>query len=307
LTGHQLRNATLWLARDPGLTTAAFIQYLRERHLASNVEIEEVQPVRWSDLKGVDDVIRTLEAKVALPFENDALTTRLRLKPKRGVLIAGPPGTGKTTIGRALAHRLKSKFFLIDGTVIAGGADFFDDVKDIFERARRNAPSVVFIDDTDVIFDDHANPGFYRYLLTVLDGLESASTERVCVMMTAMNPGALPPAMLRSGRVELWLETRLPDAAAREQILRDRLDGLDAFIAADLTGIAESSRGLTGADLKAIVEDAKLLYAHDVATSVPPRRLEDYFTAAIDEVRANHRSYGRTRTIRPGEPQKIGF
>jgi len=148
--------------------------------------------VRWSDLRGVDDVIRALEAKVALPFENDALTAGLRLKPKRGVLIAGPPGTGKTTIGRALAHRLKSKFFLIDGTVVAGSSDFFDDVKAIFERARRNAPSIVFIDDTDVIFDDNANPGFYRYLLTVLDGLESASSERVCVMMTAMNPGSLP-------------------------------------------------------------------------------------------------------------------
>ena len=57
----------------------------------------------------------------------------------------------------------------------------------------------------------------------------------------------------------------------------------------------------------AIVEDAKLLYAHDVASDTPPRRLEDYFTAAIDEVRANHRNYGRTRTVRPGEPQKIGF
>jgi SpoVK/Ycf46/Vps4 family AAA+-type ATPase len=164
--------------------------------LAGNVHLDEVQPVRWSDLKGVDDVIRALEAKIALPFENDALAAGPRLKPKRGVLIAGPPGSGKTTIGRALAHRLKSKFFLMDGTVVAGSCDFFDEVKEIFERARRNAPSVVFIDDTDVIFDGNANPGFYRYLLTVLDSIESASNERVCVMMTAMNPAALPPAIL---------------------------------------------------------------------------------------------------------------
>ena len=307
LDGHQLRNASLWLGRDPNTTTAAFIEYLREHYLTSNVEIEEVQPVRWSDLKGVDDVIRALEAKVALPFENDELAAGLRLKPKRGVLIAGPPGTGKTTIGRALAHRLKSKFFLMDGTVVAGSSDFFDDVKEIFERARRNAPSIVFIDDTDVIFDDHANPGFYRYLLTVLDGLESASSERVCVMMTAMNPGCLPAAILRSGRVELWLETRLPDAAAREQILRDRLAGIDPFADADLPRIAEFARGLTGADLKAVVEDAKLEFAHDISTGSPTRAPEDYFAGAIEEVRANHRNYGRSRTVRPGEPQKIGF
>jgi transitional endoplasmic reticulum ATPase len=307
LDGHQLRNASLWLGRDPYTTTAAFLDYLREHYLTSNVEIEEVQPVRWSDLKGVDDVIRALEAKVALPFENDELAAGLRLKPKRGVLIAGPPGTGKTTIGRALAHRLKSKFFLIDGTVVAGSCDFFDDVKEIFERARRNAPSIVFIDDTDVIFDDRANPGFYRYLLTVLDGLESASSERVCVMMTAMNPSCLPPAILRSGRVELWLETRLPDAAAREQILRDRLVGIGPFEGADLARIAECARGLTGADLKAVVEDAKLEFAHDLSTGSPTRAPEDYFAGAIEEVRANHRNYGRSRTIRPGAPQKIGF
>jgi predicted AAA+ superfamily ATPase len=305
LNGHQLRNAAIWLGREAD--TEGCIRYLRERHMASNVNIEEVQPVRWSDLRGVDDVIRALEAKVALPFENDALTTNLRLKPKRGVLIAGPPGTGKTTIGRALAHRLKSKFFLIDGTVVAGSGDFFDDVKEIFDRARRNAPSIVFIDDTDVIFDDNANPGFYRYLLTVLDGLESASSERVCVMMTAMNPGCIPAAMLRSGRVDLWLETRLPDARAREQILRDRLAGVDAFASADLAEIAESSHGLTGADLKAVVEDAKLMFAHDVATGSPPRKIEDYFAGAIEVVRTNHRNYGRHRAVRLGEPQKMGF
>jgi transitional endoplasmic reticulum ATPase len=307
LNGHQLRNAAIWLGREADTDTDGCIRYLRERHMASNVDIEEVQPVRWSDLRGVDDVIRALEAKVALPFENDALATNLRLKPKRGVLIAGPPGTGKTTIGRALAHRLKSKFFLIDGTVVAGSGDFFDDVKEIFNRARRNAPSIVFIDDTDVIFDDKANPGFYRYLLTVLDGLESASSERVCVMMTAMNPGCIPAAMLRSGRVELWLETRLPDASAREQILRDRLAGVDAFASADLAEIAEASQGLTGADLKAVVEDAKLLFAHDVATGTPPRKMEEYFAGAIEEVRTNHRNYGRDRAVRLGEPQKMGF
>ena len=307
LNAHQLVNASVWLARNPDLTTEVFVEYLRSQDMASNVELDEVQPVKWSDLKGVDDVIRILEAKVALPFENDELATRFRLKPKRGVLLAGPPGTGKTTIGRALAHRLKSKFFLIDGTVVAGSGDFYEDVKQIFDNARRNAPSIVFIDDTDVIFEGNGDGAFCRYLLTILDGLESASSERVCVMMTAMNPGSLPPAMLRSGRVELWLETRLPDAVAREEILRDRLAGLDDFAAADLTQVAGDAKGLTGADLKAVVEDAKLLFAHDVSTGTPTRPLEAYFADAITEVRTNHRNYGRQRPVRLGEPVKLGF
>jgi SpoVK/Ycf46/Vps4 family AAA+-type ATPase len=191
------------LRLQSNLDTERCIEYLQRENLTSNVEIQEVTPVDWNDLKGVADVIEALEAKIALPLENDALAAELQLKPKRGVLLAGPPGTGKTTIGRALAHRLKSKFFLIDGTIIAGSDDFHNDVKKVFDDAKKNAPAIIFIDDTDVIFEGGNANGFYRYLLTMMDGLESASAERICVMMTAMNVSSLPAAMLRSGRVEL--------------------------------------------------------------------------------------------------------
>ena len=308
LNGHQLRNAGLWLGRNAGATTEAFTEYLREHSLASNVEISQVAPVDWKDLKGVDDVIRALEAKIALPLENDALAAELRLKPKRGVLLAGPPGTGKTTIGRALAHRLKSKFFLIDGTMVAGSRCFYEKLKEVFDAAKKNAPSVVFIDDSDVMFEGNGDPGLYRYLLTVLDGIESAGTERVCVMMTAMNPGALPPAMLRSGRVELWLETRLPDADARAEILSERLAGLpEPLNGADTARLAAAAHGLTGADLKAVVEDGKLLFAHDVSTGTPARPVEEYFLEAIREVRENHRNYSKKRPAAFGAPARVGF
>ena len=101
LSAQRLKNACNWLAREKETETADFIEYLRSHDASSNVELEEVQRVDWKDLKGVDGVIRELEAKIALPFENDALSAELRLKPKRGVLLAGPPGTGKTTIGQA--------------------------------------------------------------------------------------------------------------------------------------------------------------------------------------------------------------
>ncbi len=303
LTAEQLRHTCIWLIHGNSVDTGAMIEYLRSHFRVSNVELEEVQRVTWSDLKGVDDVIRELEAKVALPFENDSLRQELDLKPKRGVLLAGPPGTGKTTIGRALAHRLKSKFFLIDGTVVSGSRDFHHKVDQVFEAARRNAPSIVFIDDADVIFEGEENRGLYRYLLTILDGLESASSERVCVMMTAMHPGSLPRALLRSGRVELWLETALPDAGARAAILRERLAGLPAPIGQPNVGrIASASHGLSGADLKNVVDDAKLQFAHDRSTGNTGLPAEDYFLRAVESVRANRRKYSHGRTA-----VKVGF
>src|SRR5271165_230786 len=308
LTAWQLRNACAAVAHDRELKTEQFIEYLTEQDIVSNVEIEEVQPVDWRDLKGMDDVVSALEAKIALPLENSKLAEELRLKPRRGVLLAGPPGTGKTTIGRALAHRLKGKFFLIDGTIIARTDDFYRAVRKVFAAAARNAPAVIFIDDTDLIFEGNGDSGFYRYLATMLDGLESASAERVCVMMTAMDPGSLPPALLRSGRVELWLETRLPDAAARAAIVGEKLAVLPAPIGtADIPLLAAASQGLTGADLKAIIEDGKLSFAHDIASGRTPRPADDYFLDAIEAVRTNRRNYSRRKPAVFSEAAKIGF
>jgi transitional endoplasmic reticulum ATPase len=308
LNAHQLRNASVWLRRENALDTDGFIEYLKAQDMQSNVEIEEVAKVDLKDLKGIDAVIQALEAKIALPFENSALAAELGLKAKRGVLLAGPPGTGKTTVGRALAHRLKSKFFLIDGTMIAGSHDFFGKINRVFEAAKKNAPAVIFIDDADVIFEGEGDRGFCRYLLTMMDGLEGASAERVCVIMTAMEPGSLPAAVLRSGRVELWLEMRLPDQEARSAILRGSLAKLSASMGdIEVASLAAASRGLTGADIKAVVEDGKLLFAYDKANALPMRRVEDYFLEAIETVRANRLRYARRKGLQAIETVRVGF
>jgi transitional endoplasmic reticulum ATPase len=308
LNAHQLRIASISLAGDRTLSTDSFIAFLSSRNMASNVDLEEVPPVDWKQLKGIDSLIQALETKVAFPFENADISAEFGLKPKRGVLLAGPPGTGKTTIGRALAHRLKSKFFLVDGTVVAGSGDFYCEIDSIFEAARRNAPSIIFIDDADVIFEDNNDSGFYRYLLTMLDGLKSASASQVCVMMTAMEVSSLPPALVRSGRIELWLETRLPDQSARETILRENLStSPEPIRSADADCLARASSGLSGADLKSVLEDGKLELAYGLATQAPACAVEEYFLRAIRTIKANRRIYGRKRSRPFGAETQFGF
>ncbi len=98
LTAHQLRNTCVGVDREQPIDTEVVTEFLASQNMTSNVEIEEVAPVDWKDLKGVDDVIEALETKIAFPFDSGQIAADLTLNPKRGVLLAGPPGTGKTTI-----------------------------------------------------------------------------------------------------------------------------------------------------------------------------------------------------------------
>jgi len=310
LNAHQLKAACQWLVNYKELTTELFIEYLRSQRLASNVDLGEVQQVELKDLKGVDDVLRSLEINIVLPLQNDELANRFRLRSKRGVLLYGPPGTGKTTVGRALAHRLKGKFFLIDGTFIAGTNNFYDRINHVFEAAKDNAPSVIFIDDADAIFEDGEERGLYRYLLTMIDGLESESAGRVCVMMTAMDVAHLPPALVRSGRVELWLEMKLPTPQARTEILSALVQNLpDELQQLDIAQLTAATEGFTGADLKAMVEDGKAIYVFDKANNLEPQPITEYFLRAITTVKENKEHYAAAEAqalVQPKSPM-AGF
>lgn len=291
LNAHQLKSACVWLKETKDLDTDRFIDYMRSQRMGSNVDLEEVEEVDLRSLRGVDDVLESLEANLIVPLERDDLATEYGIQPKRGVLLAGPPGTGKTTIGRALAHRLRSKFFLIDGTFISGSREFYGKIQQVFEAAKNNAPAIIFIDDSDVIFEDKEDFGLYRFLLTMLDGLESESNKRICIMMTTMDVASVPPALVRSGRIELWLETRHPDEEARLQIIEDNVHKFPKEWKVDARAVAQATDGLTGADLKRLVDDAKILFAFDKSRNAKCNDAQHYLDRATETIRSNKTKY----------------
>ncbi|WP_296615439.1 AAA family ATPase [Sphingomonas sp.] len=269
--------------------TAAFADIIGNSVTRSNVRLSEVENLAFEDLPGSEHIAETLETHVVLPFERPEVARRLGIKARRGVMLFGPAGTGKTTMGRALAHRMKGKFFVIDGTVATEpGHAFAARVNAIIDQAKKNAPSVLFIDDADTLFTIPHAVGMVRSLLSLLDGVESDTAGKVCVMMTVMDARKVPDAILRSGRVELWLETEFPQAPLRARILARWIEarGEGAFPpgAIDYDEFAGLTERFNPADLRRVVGDAALLYAADLAAGTQTGSASDYLRSAIDEL-----------------------
>lgn len=230
----------------------------------------EVENVDLSKYPGLEKLHATLEREVLFPLENPDLAKQYGLQPKRGVLIHGSFGTGKTTCGRWLARRLRGKFFMIREMMVHA------DIVRVYEAARAAAPSIVFFDDADIILGGmkpmYGASDVFRFLLASMDGLTSRGVEgrgNVLTMLTAQDARFLAPMLLRSGRIELWLKTTPPDGKRKREIFRKYI--LEDAGALELLGSAGEAPmlenalaqcdGFTASDLRRIVNDAKVLAA----------------------------------------------
>lgn len=261
INGHQVRLVCARLASERAVTADAVIDVLRQSRIASAQSPARVPAVDFRALKGAEAIAEGLETHLLLPLSDHPAVRKYGLRPKRGILIYGPPGTGKTTVGRILANRLKGRFFLIDGTLIPHSADYYTTIQEVFESAREAAPAVVFVDDSDSLFaarSARVDIGLSRYLLTEMDGLQADPSRPVCVVMTAADVRQLPPALVRSGRLELWIEMKVPDLRARREILLDRLAGTPIRLAPEeLERVVTATEAFSCADLDRLVWDVR--------------------------------------------------
>jgi len=255
----------------------------------ANTRTEEIADISLDDLKGFGHIAEALTTFVLNPLRSDVRVKGLGLRPKRGVLLYGPPGTGKTSVGRALAHQMRGRFFMIDGSIAPEPAvAFYTRVRQIVLLAKRSAPCVLFIDDADVLMQSGYSPGFTRYFLSLMDGMESETAGKIAIILTAMNPNHIPPALLRSGRVELWLQTTPPPASARTEMLAAHVatlpDELRRFDSVKLDSLTD---GFNAADMRRIAADVKALYARDVIEGRAIAPADTYFERATRNVRRN--------------------
>jgi transitional endoplasmic reticulum ATPase len=224
----------------------------------------EVPRVMYEDIGGLTDEIKKVREVIELPLRYPELFERLGVEAPKGVLLHGPPGTGKTLLAKAVASETNANFASISGPEIM--SKFYGEsegrLREIFDSAQENAPSIIFIDELDSIapkreeVTGEVEKRVVSQLLALMDGLQSRG--KVVVIGATNRPNALDPALRRPGRFDREIEIGVPNKDGRLQILQIHTRGMPLAKDVDLKRLASVTHGFVGADLEALTKEAAL-------------------------------------------------
>jgi transitional endoplasmic reticulum ATPase len=212
----------------------------------------------YEDIGGLHEEIQRVREMVELPLRHPELFQRLGIEPPKGVLLHGPPGCGKTLLARAVANESEANFYSINGPEIM--SKFYGEsearLREIFQQAQQNAPSIIFVDELDAIapkreeVTGEVERRVVAQLLALMDGLGGRGN--VIVIGATNRPQALDPALRRPGRFDREIEISVPDKKGRYEVLQIHTRGMPLSPDVDLPKLSAMTHGYTGADLSAL-------------------------------------------------------
>jgi transitional endoplasmic reticulum ATPase len=218
----------------------------------------------YEDIGGLHEEIRRVREMVELPLRHPELFQRLGIDPPKGVLLHGPPGCGKTLLARAVANESEANFLSINGPEIM--SKFYGEsearLREMFEKAQENAPTILFIDELDAIapkreeVTGEVERRVVAQLLALMDGLSGRGN--VIVIGATNRPEALDPALRRPGRFDREIEIGVPDKQARYEVLQIHTRGMPLSEDVDLRKLMDMTHGYTGADLAALCRETAM-------------------------------------------------
>ncbi|MBX0323428.1 CDC48 family AAA ATPase [Halomicroarcula sp. F13] len=262
----------------------------------------EVPEVTWESVGGLEDTKERLRETIQWPLEYGEVFDSMDLDAAKGVLLYGPPGTGKTLLAKAVANEADSNFISVKGPELLNKfvGESEKGVREVFSKARENAPTVVFFDEIDSIAtergggqtDSGVGERVVSQLLTELDGIEDM--EDVVVVATTNRPDLIDSALLRPGRLDRHVHVPVPDEAARRAIFTVHTREKPLADGVDLDSLARRTEGYVGADIEAVCREASMAATREFINSVDPedigdsvgnvRVTMDHFEHALDEV-----------------------
>jgi len=226
--------------------------------------IKNVVDVTYEDIGGLKEEVKKVREMIEIPLKRPELFERLGIAPPKGVLMHGPPGTGKTLLAKAVANESDAHFIAINGPEImskyVGGSE--ERLREFFEEAEENAPSIIFIDEIDAIapkreeVTGEVERRIVAQLLTLMDGLKSRG--QVVVIGATNRPDALDQALRRPGRFDREIEIGVPDKDGRMEVLQIHTRGMPLDKKVDLDEIAEITHGFVGADIESLCKESAM-------------------------------------------------
>src|SRR5579884_853746 len=220
----------------------------------------------YEDIGGLGSQVRRIREMIELPLRFPQVFARLGIEPPKGVLLYGPPGSGKTLIARVIASETDAHFYQISGPEIMNKlyGESEANLRRVFEEARKNAPSILFFDELDAIAPRREDLGGEKQverrvvaqLLALMDGLQERG--QVVVIAATNLPDALDPALRRPGRFDRELAIPIPDKHGRREILTIHTRGMPFAADVDLDRLAFLTHGYVGADLSALAREAAM-------------------------------------------------
>ncbi|MDR1405425.1 MAG: CDC48 family AAA ATPase [Candidatus Methanoplasma sp.] len=255
----------------------------------------DVPQVSYDDLGGLGNEVAKIREMIELPLRHPELFKRLGVEAPKGVLLHGPPGTGKTMLAKAVAGETSSNFISLSGPEIM--SKFYGEsegkLRDIFKEAEENAPSIIFIDEIDSIapkrneVTGEAERRIVAQLLSLMDGLNSRG--KVVVIGATNRPNSIDEALRRPGRFDREIEIGIPDRDGRFEILQIHTRGMPLSDDVGLQRLADRTHGYAGADISALCKEAamaalrRILPQVDLETDEIPVDILDMISVTKDD------------------------
>ena len=279
---------------------------------AMEISEDDTPGINYEDIGGLSEEIKKIREMVEIPLKHPEIFERLGIEAPKGVLLHGPPGTGKTLLAKAVASETEANFILLNGPEIM--SKFYGEsekkIRDIFESAEKNAPSIIFIDELDAIAPKREDVSgeverrVVSQLLTMMDGLKSRG--KVVVIGATNRPNSIDSALRRPGRFDREIEINVPSKEGRLSILKIHTRGMPLTKDVKLEDLAAVTHGFVGADLEALAKEAAMVVLRGLLPQMKLDEEEKIPQHLLDKLKIHSSDFTEAlKVVRPSAMREV--